>query len=334
MTEIPASLGLTSQQVAGLLTTAGLAPSLHNSQPWRFRIGPDRIELHADPERALPAADPFGVEQRIGCGAALLNLRLALLGHGIRPDVAIVPDATRPDLLAVIRNGGRRHATPEQERLLRAVPLRRTNRHPFSEVAVTTEEQHALRRAALDEGAWLHVVRDIQQRIRMQELAEQAHQAQKADPAFTAELRRWTAATPDQHDGVPPSAGGPRPALHERWVKRDYTGGSGSASAPGKFFESQPLIAVLTSHLGGPAADVRTGQALQRVLLTATTLGLAASFLSQIIEVPQAREELRQLIGGTRLPLAVLRVGRGWPVPTTPRRSAEELLMTTLAPAR
>src|SRR5919197_377513 len=116
MTEIPAALGLTPQQVERLITTAGLAPSLHNSQPWRFLIDADRIELHADPERALPTADPYGVEQRIGCGAALLNLRLGLLGHGIRAAVTIAPDTTPPDLLAVVRPGGHKRATPDEER--------------------------------------------------------------------------------------------------------------------------------------------------------------------------------------------------------------------------
>jgi hypothetical protein len=87
----------------------------------------------------------------------------------------------------------------------------------------------------------------------------------------------------------------------------------------GKNFEHEPTIAVLTSYLPGPEADIRAGQALQRVLLTATVHGLAASFLSQLVEVASAREELRRSIGATCAPLAVLRIGRGYPVPATPR---------------
>ena len=81
--------------------TAGRAPSLHNSQPWRFRVTARVIELYADPERTLPVADPDGREQRMACGAALFNLRLALHGHRIRPTVTILPDRARPELLAV-----------------------------------------------------------------------------------------------------------------------------------------------------------------------------------------------------------------------------------------
>jgi hypothetical protein len=94
----------------------------------------------------------------------------------------------------------------------------------------------------------------------------------------------------------------------------------------GKDFEADPLIGVLTTHLAGPDAEVQAGQAMQRVLLTATAEGLATSFLSHVVEVPQARDELRRLIGATQQPQVVLRIGRGWPVPATPRRSSADLL--------
>src|SRR5687767_6188203 len=77
MTTIAGTLGLDSRRTEQLLETAGRAPSLHNTQPWWFRIRPDTIELHSDPERRLPVTDPDGREQRMACGAALYNLRLA-----------------------------------------------------------------------------------------------------------------------------------------------------------------------------------------------------------------------------------------------------------------
>ncbi|MDT7618146.1 MAG: hypothetical protein QOF00_5593 [Pseudonocardiales bacterium] len=86
------------------------------------------------------------------------------------------------------------------------------------------------------------------------------------------------------------------------------------------------MIAILSSHLSGPSAEVQVGQALQRVLLTATANGLATSFLSHIVEVPRTREELRRLIGGARPPQAVLRIGHGWPVAEVPRRPVGDLL--------
>jgi nitroreductase len=326
MTVISGALGLTGEQVDGLLTTAGRAPSLHNSQPWRFRLTPQAIELHSDPERRVPVADPDDRELRIACGAALFNLRLALRRLGVRPLVTILPDRERPTLLAVVRAGGAKPATPEQMRLLRAVPLRRTNRQPFTDDPVSTLQQYALRRAAQEEGCWLHLLAEPPQRTALQRIAKSAHVAQMSDPLFRAELERWTTQSPSPTSGVPATAAGPLPEPQDRWVLRDYSGVNGHRRVPGKDFEPEPLIAVLSAHLTGPDAEIQAGQAMQRVLLTATAEGLATSFLSHIVEVPYAREELRRLIRGTRPPQVVLRIGHGWPVPATPRRLTADLL--------
>jgi len=325
MNVIPGALGLTGEQVERLLATAGRAPSLHNSQPWRFRLTSTTIELHADRERRVPVADPDDRELRIGCGAALFNLRLALHGLGIRPLVTIMPTRGRPDLLAVVRAGGRKPVTPDQRRLLGAVPLRRTNRHPFSDCQLTRQEQYALRRAAQDEGCWLHLIEDPRQRSVLRRIAARAHDAQVSDPLFQAEFENWTARSSDT-SGVPAGAGGPLPEPQDRWVLRDYTAGTGATRVPGKDFEAEPLVAILFAHLSGPEAEIQAGQALQRVLLTATAEGLSTSFLSHVVEVPLAREELRRLVSATRPPQVVLRVGHGWPVPATPRRSAADLV--------
>ncbi len=322
-----AALGLTVAQTDQLLATAGRAPSLHNTQPWAFRVRPGVLELHTDPDRRLPVADPHDRELRIACGAALFTLRLALAGYGVRPLVTVLPDRARPGLIAEIRRGGRADATPEQRRLLQAVPRRHTDRSPFSDVVVTSPERHALRRAAIDEGAWLHLVTEPAERAAVQAMAVRAHRHQAADPAFQDELRRWTGTTPDRTDGVPAAAGGPQPAPQDRWVLRDFSAGSAPERVPGKDFENDPLIAVLTTHLTGPHADVRAGQALQRVLLTATAEGLGASFLSQIVEFERTRDELRRLVGAPHPPHVVLRIGRGWPTGATPRRPVADLLL-------
>jgi hypothetical protein len=325
MGEVCGALGLTEEQVDGLLTTAGQAPSLHNSQPWRFRLTTKAIELHADPDRRVPVADPDDRELRIGCGAALFNLRLALHRLGIRPLVTIMPNRSRPELLAVVRTGGHRPVTPDQQRLLRAVPLRHTNRHPYSDAQVTLQEQYALRRAAQDESCWLHLLDEPRQRSALQRIAARAHDRQMSDPLFRAEFADWTARSSETR-GVPAMAGGPLPETQDRWVLRDYTAGTGDARVPGKDFEAEPLLAVLFAHLSGPEAEIQAGQAMQRVLLTATAEGLATSFLSHVVEVPLAREELRRLVGATRPPQVVLRIGHGWPIAATPRRSAADLV--------
>ncbi|GAA5162360.1 nitroreductase family protein [Pseudonocardia eucalypti] len=329
---MPATLvpvgGLSTEQVREALLAATRAPSLHNSQPWRFRCTPSTIELHADVDRALPAADPDNRELLLACGAALLNLRLAIRGLGYYPDVRLFPDHRRPELLATVRPRGHQMASPAEQRLIAAIPRRRTNRQPFFDETFTGPERDALRRAAEAERSWLALL-PPEQVPTLRQLVQQAHFLQQEDPGFVAEWQRWTGRPFGESDGVPVSSGGPLPEAHDEWTLRDFTAGQGRRRVEGKDFESAPLIVVIGSFHDLPPARLQAGQAMQRVLLTAIDHGMSASFLSQVVEVPETRRKLRTLIGGGLWPQAVLRLGRGSPVPRTPRRPLEDLAEVT-----
>jgi hypothetical protein len=94
--------------IAELLQAATLAPSMHNTQPWRFRVlrADQTIELYADPSRTLTHGDPHGRGVHIACGAALLNLRLAVAVAGRAPVVRLLPEPGQPQLLAALRLTG------------------------------------------------------------------------------------------------------------------------------------------------------------------------------------------------------------------------------------
>src|SRR4051812_11365035 len=161
---VPSSLGLTPVEVAAVLEAAAMAPSVHNSQPWRFRVLADRIELHADLSRRLPATDPDDKELRLACGAALANLRISLEALGIRPLVTLLPRDCRPTALAVVRHGGHTNPTTQLTDLRRAIPVRHTNRKPFQDTPVSTTQLSEMVRAAQVERAWLHPITDRIQR--------------------------------------------------------------------------------------------------------------------------------------------------------------------------
>lgn len=326
MTAFPAALGLDRERIEQVIRLAGTAPSLHNVQPWRFRVLPEVIEVHADADRRLPATDPGDSELRLGCGAALFNLRLALEHYGVRPWVSLTPYSEDPTILAAVRHAGSVRPQTEQTELYRAITDRRTNRRPFLPAPVPATRRHALVGAVETEHSWLYVVKRTQ-RSRLIGLVRRAHDVQLADAAFRAEIAHWTGKRPGVRAGVPAQSAGPRPESQDEWVLRDFSGGQARARVPGKDFEDDPLMLVLYSYSSGRAVDVRAGQALQRLLLTATSLGLAVSFLSPVVEVRETSEELRSLLGATVRPHAVLRVGYGSPVPATPRRAPEELLV-------
>lgn len=317
--------GLSADQTAQALGSACRAPSLHNSQPWAFRLAPHRIELHLDQARSLSACDPEGREARLACGAVLFNLRLALARHGVRVAATVTADGGGGPL-AVLERGGNFVLTPERAELERAINHRRTNRHPFFEDEVSPGSQLALCRAAEAEGATLRLVSDPIVLAQLSHLTAVADRTQHEDPAWREEWSRWTGR---EHgvDGVPVSSAGPAPAPGDKWTLRDFGRPGRPDRLSGRDFEERPLIAVLCSHSDVPRSQVLAGQAMQRVLLQATGAGLAASFISQLVEVQPVRHQVADLVGGLVHPQAVLRIGFGGPVPTSPRRPIEDCLL-------
>ncbi|MCG3754150.1 hypothetical protein [Amycolatopsis sp. Poz14] len=308
---------LSADQVTSVLRSATLAPSTHNTQPWLFSSGPAGIEVHADLDRTLPVADPDRRELLLSCGAALFNLRTAIHAAGFHPATTLLPRRSDPDLLAVVRPRAAATVDPRLAALAKAIPRRHTNRTPFTAKPVPGGTLGALRHAAEIEHAWMPQL-DDGQLAGLKELVRESHRIQLNDPAFLAEWQRWTGRGRENRDGVPFAAGG-ETAADDAWVLRDFGDGT---RAPG----ATPTVVVIGTFADEPIDRLRAGQAMQRVLLTATADGIDASFISQPVEVPAIRARLRDLLGGGLWPQIVLRLGYGTPVAWTPRRALEDVL--------
>jgi nitroreductase len=307
-------------QVRSVLSAATRAPSLHNTQPWRFSCTGSSIELYADYRYSLPATDPDNRELILACGAALFNLRLAIRAQDVFPVVRLLPSMRQRDLLAVVTPERSRAATAAELRLVGAIERRATNRHPFATTAVPVPVRNELRRAAEAELARMATLHDGHLPV-LRSLVREAHRAQQRSAAFGKEWRAWVNVGAEYRDGVPYYSSGPRPRSDETWMLRDFTNGLRDPRLIAPRFEPAPLLVVIGAATDSRLAWLHAGQAMQRVLLTAATAGLSASFLSQVIEVEQARLALRGLLGDTQWPQALLRLGYGlWPVPRTPRR--------------
>jgi nitroreductase len=268
------------------------APSLHNSQPWRFRLAGGAIEVLADPERRLAVADSGGWAVRIACGAATFNARLALATAGTPAEVVLRPHDAGPEGMARLTPAAPRPPTYAERDLHAAIPRRHSNRQPFWPHPVPSEIRARLIEAARAEGAWLDLL------VGMTALAGFAELATSADRA----------PAPEPQDLLPQRSFGDRPR------------------ATGRDFEPEPLVAVLGSGADRPIDQIQAGQALQRVLLTATDAGLAGSMMSQPIEVPAARDQLRRSLRRPGPPQMALRIGYGHPGRPTARRPLDEVL--------
>ncbi|NLU80395.1 nitroreductase [Micromonospora sp. HNM0581] len=314
--------GYTVEQLRAVATDAVRAPSLHNVQPWRFRLRDGGIEVLLDPTRRLPATDPSGWGARVAGGAALFNLRLALAVAGTPATVRLRPYPSEPDVLARLVPDLPRRPSPGEQSLHLAIPRRFSNRAPFWPDPVPADSRWQLGEAARAEHCWLELLIGVSAVNAFAEIARGAHRVLERNPTYRAEREAWVRAGTEP-DGVPMAASGPRAEPQDLLPTRGF---GGTRRAPGRDFEPEPLVAVLGSA-GNTAVDqVVAGQALQRVLLTATSAGLSVSMLSQPIEVPSAREQLRLSLGRFGTPQMVMRVGYGQPGWPTPRRPVDEVL--------
>ncbi|HEX6065127.1 MAG TPA: hypothetical protein VFZ04_12945 [Longimicrobiales bacterium] len=337
--EFPRS-GTAEQKLRFLLRYAILAPSTHNTQPWRFHIDASTLDLYTDCDRSLPVSDPDNRELTISCGAALFNLRTAMNYFGCVGEARPFPDPRRPQLLA--------RATIEDDKtqesgwaeLFKAITRRVTNRRPFLPEAAPPALSAALREAAHVEGGWLATFSTDRSKATVGYLVAKGDRIQFEDPHFRRELANWLT-PPGRKEGLPAYARGAQQLLGfaapaVAFLVRTFDVGTGVAARDRDLAVGSPLIACLGTTRDTPLEWFNAGQALQRVLLLATAHGFHASFLNQPIEVAQLRGALGALAEHKGYPQILLRIGRGRTTPQhTPRRPLEEVLtVATHAQAR
>jgi len=307
------------------LRAAVAAPSIHNTQPWRFRLRGDIIDVFADRRRQLTTIDSHGREMFVSVGAAVFNLRLALRAQGRDPRVRLVPDPAEPDMAARVTIDRASPAPRSAKVLAEAIGRRHTNRRPFADKPLPYGTMEELTGAATAEHATLLPV-DPALRAGVLSLTRTAENRMRTDPRYRAELAAWT--TPGgigRRDGVPRQAFGPRDT-DSALPLRDFALGHGTPTAT-VAFEPEPTLILLFTAGDAPADWLRAGAALQRVLLTATVRGLAATPLSQLLEVPKLRALLADSATG-QVVQTVLRIGYPTtPALPTPRRPLAEVLL-------
>jgi nitroreductase len=302
------------------------APSVFNTQPWRWRITGETLALYADRDRALQATDPDGRLLLLSCGTALHHARVALAAAGWATHVDRLPDGDDTDLLARISVTGAEPADSRAHRLAAAITTRRTDRRAFGERMVPDELLGELRRIVEAEGAYLHVVRRDQMPMLATSTARAAD-AESDDPAYRAELMRWTNRPQGSGDGVP-AATAVRPAPR-RVPVRDYAPGGTAGLDAGEGFDLGAAYVVLFGLTDRPAELLRGGEALSALLLSATAEGLATAPLSDTVEVEWPRKLLRDLLADVGEPYLIVRLGyhdAATPPPAAPRRDPGDVI--------
>jgi len=317
---------VSSEQLRRIVDHARRAPSVHNTQPWRWQVSGSSLELWADRERALPVSDPLGRNLVISCGAALHHTVVAAAALGAEPVVDHLPDGPDSDLMARI---ALTPGTPTEKAIAELDHLRqrKTDRRRFTSWPVPEENLHHLAEAGAKWGATVLAVTDRELRLSVEDLLEDARRRQQADPRIAEETEAWI--DHGREDGVPtqvlPQFEGARGERASRF---------GSGVMPGT---AEPVIRgtdgllVLSTVDDGTLSWLQTGASLSALWLQAAGNGLSIVPLSQLVEVAHTRVALQQLLEPpARVPQILVRVG--WQeigrdeLPRTPRRMVDDVL--------
>lgn len=305
------------------------APSVFNSQPWLWRIGPDRVELHVDQHRHLASTDPDRRDLTLSCGAALHHLRVALAGLGVGCVADLLPDPENSDHLATVRLV-EQPPDPRAAALFPSIATRRTDRRPYCGERASAELIGELADAAGEFGTGLQTVTDPDTLLRLEQVFLEAAEQQLLEPGYLADLWIWTHRYAGARNGVGPAS---LPALDTHpapsYLSRFPPGAL--LTAPG-FEPDRGTLLVLTTPRDDRPARLRAGEAASAVLLTATAKGASTAALSQAVEYPEVRRRLRGF--ALRIadePQLCLRVGfvaaSTPPLPRTQRLPLESVLI-------
>ncbi|GAB2826046.1 nitroreductase family protein [Actinocorallia aurea] len=309
------------------------APSIHNTQPWRFAIGErdgtPMITVYADLSRTLAIADPRGRERTISCGAALATLVLALQDSGYATETTVIPDPHHLALLAEVDVIGRAEPAPEIRTLAAQIHRRRSHRGPFDTAPADPGLVQALADHAAAEGARFHVPREAHAVSALALLSEAAEQIERLDPRYGAEIRKWT--RPSDSEGVQPTA---YPLAEERiegsFAERGFARGI-LRGLPAPQDLPAPRAPGTTCVIGTegdtPADWIAAGRALQHVLLHLSAQGLSAALHTQPLEIPELRALIRRTLAPAAEPQILLRFGASMTAFTSVRRHVEEVIL-------
>ena len=308
---------LTMEQIDVLLSAAVAAPSMHNTQPWRFEVNGPVIDVFLDGSRALPAEDPTGRAGRIAAGAATFNLRCAAASLGYNSWFGLLPNAYEPDLVARIVVEPTDSPDRELSQLFAQIPRRHTSREPVRPVEVSTDDRMTLTRAAMAGGAdltWLPAdqVHEVLALLIDTDLREIGDWHRRAERAHWVGGERST-------DGIPSSVLGPRSARYPAPV-RDLGTRPADQTRATATFETEPALAILSTTGDSKADQLAAGLALQHTLLIATREGLKAAFLNQPLEFDDLRRTVQRITTKPGFAQMVIRFGHSTVRASTPRR--------------
>jgi len=307
------------------LSLATRAPSIHNSQPWRWRVGDESLHLYADRSMRLPNTDPDGRDLMLSCGAVLHHCVVALAALGWQAKVHRFPNPADPEHVAAVEVS--RYPASDLDIMLAAeIPRRRTDRRHYSPWTVPPAHIALMGARAARAGVML---RQVESLPKLQRIVAQAAWQHGTDPDYLNELAAWSGRHASTV-GVPAHST-PRSDSTAVLPGRVFAA-TALAEPPGvESVDDNAAVLALGTVDDDPLARLRAGEATSLVLLTATALRLASCPITEPLEIDDPRDAIRTDVFGTSgYPQMLLRVGwapvNAEPLPSTPRRALSDVV--------
>jgi len=304
-----------------LLRYAILAPSSHNSQPWKFRIMDDTIEVYLDMSRWLKVADSDQREIHISVGCALENLLIAAEHFGLGYDLNYFPDDKNNELAATVKFGTNGSQSEFRDKaLFDQITKRHTNHGDFEDRRIRIDDRRELIDLCVEDGIDLYLTDNAKIHHRVEELIARADAIQFSDQEYRDELAYWIGRGVFGSSWLMSKIG-------QMAVKFVNLGKSQGKKDTG-LIESAPFLATICSDNEDRISQLKVGQVFERVSLAAARMNIAVHPMSQILEVPELRKEVAGLLPESgKIPQQTFRMGYAEPEDDhTPRRELSEML--------
>jgi nitroreductase len=330
--------GTLEEQFHFLVRYAILAPSTFNTQPWKFLVTTDGIQVFVDYARRMPVADPGNRELIMSAGAAIMNLRVAAARFNLQCAVAYNYSGASEDPVAELRlSPAETHQRPHAGLvdLFGAMTFRHTSRKSFLVSRVPSSVLTRLQQLEEGSEASMLISTDGELNTKVADLIAEADRTRMSDPAYRHDIAEWLrpGVTPSR-DGLPGDALGQdeRVAAVNSWATKVIDPGKQRAAQDRNLCIQAPALVAICGEDAIPYW-LAAGELLEKVLLFLTREGLFSSYFNSPVQIPALRIQLRKLLGAPSWPHLLLRIGYSLNEPVlTPRRPLEDFLMS--APTR